>query len=297
MSITSITERIDSNRANLDTFEDRFVRSFHVHVNASGIDEKKISLHPSVPQYGDPHPRYQASRVIDVQINPEPRAYGTDSTSAGYYGLWYVDVTYSNLEARPDIRDRDPLNRSRRTIRWAFQNTQEPTHIDYLGKAITNSAGELFDPPFERDVTRPIAFIEELRVNIEAKLIDYDNKINSDTFDLDGLQIGPHSAKFQGLTIENAYEAGQALNLVRYELHFRFAPPNWDVAPVDIGYTHLIDTQTGQASVHARTADGEQQRTRILLDGAGKPLEFKGTPINLGPIQIYQDRRFAPLFE
>jgi len=194
----------------------------------------------------DPIPR-EDGKTFDVVVDYDTRPIGVYST----FRDWSAPQDFADPTARPP------------EIHYGFRREVIPIAraLDYMTPpppfphdiAVVNSAGEPFDPPITREISRPILRIvrNEWDPGVSGG-IGYDNAIamayvdtiNSDDF------IGalPKQVKMAGITADRHFESGMLYWRVTYELHFR--QETWDVQVLDQGMRHwktVEDPETQQS--------------------------------------------------
>jgi hypothetical protein len=153
--------------------------------------------------------------------------------------LWIVSCTWKPPDPGQDSTqpDENPLTRPiKYHLEWAsFTRIIEK---DINGDAVTNSAGDLFDPPVEIDDARPVLVAVKNMwplENIIALSIQYKNAVNTDTFfDAPARTAKVESIQSGQLLYENGYDY--------YAVTFRvqFNQDTWDVELVDRGSQIMV---------------------------------------------------------
>lgn len=182
-----------------------------------------------IPPLWSRHPSPDAPYLFVSNIAP-------DAIGPFFYE---VRVTYSTLPViggdRQPNPGASPLDQPWK-IRWGFVSQNEQIDRDINGKPLHNSAGELFDPPLQRDkkdlalwVQRPMAW--NVFSAIEAN--SYIDAINTDWF----LSIfAPGLVLCVDYGGEAAYAADLVYWMVNYEFHMR--EDGWKYRVEDAGYRY-----------------------------------------------------------
>ncbi len=214
---------------------------------------------------------------------------------------------------------RDPANGDNqpnplfRPVRYhlEFANFTRVAEKDIFDKAITNSAGQEFDPPLEMDDARPVLVAVKNEWPLEgiiSKAIQYKNAVNTNTF----YGAGPREAK-----VESIVSGGmQTENDVRYypvTYRIQFNHEQWDIELVDQGWMHygtaaaknLLVARGGEQNADGtyKIATGETELPPpvpepIGLDPDGTRRDKDADPVKLfkqPPFRIYPELSFASL--
>lgn len=214
------------NRTAIAGYED--YRSFVVVVDDPPNDTAlEVLRAPCLPYRDEVHPEF--SVLFADEIRPRQRS--------GTLTVWDVDVTYKARETPVfDSPFDDPVERT-----WGYIRTQEPYERDVNGVPILNAAGEPFDPPPERDVTRPtlVCVRKEPAFSIAAFIPFYDSVNNLHFFG-----AAPGQAKFMGVSGRGPLvKSGFTYWEVTYEFHFREEP--WHQAFIlNQGLNQLVENDS-----------------------------------------------------
>jgi len=176
--------------------------------------------------------------------------------------LWEVTANYGNV-LDPVLGDPNPLDRPTE-ISLDYDRFQVPLTIDLFGAPVLNSVNEAFDPPVEKDDSRPTLTMTRNELAApDAIAAAYKDVCNSDAW------FGQPSYMWKcgGIKYQRAYENDVLYWKVTYIFHLN--PKSWDSRVLDRG-THWIGDD-GVTPTRFRAADGSLLETS-LLNGEGKPL-------------------------
>lgn len=204
--------------------------------------------------------------------DPKLRVESVDPSleSAPEYKSWLVTVGYTTGEIRDDNELENPLD-ARPVVSVSDTATSEPWFEDINGAAITNSAGETFDPPVMKDVydatftiTRNILQYDE--VTAEA----YRGKINSLSFNIRGASspIAAFKAKIVSYTGQEVVTGD--FNYWTETIVIATRRDGWKRRLLDHGYA-TKNPITGELTV-IKDPEGAPLNEPILLNGSGQKL-------------------------
>jgi hypothetical protein len=209
--------------------------------------------------------------------------------------VWTVAVSYGPWEPLENSTDGDPINQPV-SVRFEGVTYQEIVDLDRNGNPVVNSAGDYFDPPVQRDRTRPVIKISRNETTFnDSTILAYSDKINSDTF----YSYPPRTLKLSAPTAEPLYSQEADLNYFRvnYELHYD--PKTWAIQVLDQGYRQLIPTYYG----HATTQEpiliaGQPASSPVCLDGQGGALlpPVDAADITVRSFDVYEELDFTAAF-
>src|SRR5579884_2127166 len=177
---------------------------------------------------------------------------------------WLVTVSYSNRTDLPELGNPNPLLRPSE-IKWSFAQFQRIADVDIYGAAVVNSAGEAFDPPAEKDDSRPVLVVTRNEAGFDPGIAYlYRDAVNSDAF----FGAPPGTAKIQAIEATRHYENNFFYWQVTYTIHFR--PDGWNLNLLDQGFNYL-DTD-GKTKLLIRDKNGAAVSKAVPLNGVGASL-------------------------
>lgn len=253
-----------------DVLTASLVRVFRVVTDSATDDHETIALHASCPNYGDVHPNnslaYVKKRSIVNQMFSKK--------------VWLVTVTYST-EWKVQEYQEDPTAEAAK-ITWRSEQFVAPASRDKDGNAVVNSAGDLFDPPEERDDSRWVATIRKNMQGVPSWIFQYQDAINSRAFQLDGLGIPAYYAKMQAIEIGEQ----QVQNDISYRvltMHMTLKLNTHIFYILDAGFNR-IDPNDSSKRVKITVLDDQGNRTEPTapwpLNGSGAPIQNPTTSNN-----------------
>lgn len=197
---------------------------------------------------------------------------------------WLVDVDYGPYD--PTLNSESPLdNRTQKA--WSFAQDTEIVDVDANGNAVMNTAGDLFDPPIERDRSRPILTVARNELTFDPSLAAlYKDKVNADPF----LGYDPGQVKCSNISATEEWYPGIGIYYrVNYEFHFNTDDGGWQRKILNAGYRRLKSGSRRQILI-----DGLPAHSPVPLGNDGDVLPPSGTPVFL-TFDIYPSVPFSPL--
>jgi hypothetical protein len=183
--------------------------------------------------------------------------------------LWKVTVTYSSGDfggggaVDPLRQNENPILRPA-DVRWGFTKYQRAAEKDVLGRAIINSAGLPFDPPYMIDDNRPVLTINRNELSFSPmQAWDYKDAVNIDAF----MNSPPQTCKCTDITGDLQWERGLAFWRVTYSFEFR-PIDGWIFRPMDRGKAYR-DRTSGK--LKAICINGVPTSEPMPLNGKGEP--------------------------
>lgn len=198
--------------------------------------------------------------------------------------VWDVEVLYSTVF---DVRDEDPLRRLP-DVFWGSIKSTEVVWRDRNGKGIVNSAGDYFDPPLERPVSRRRLMIVRNEAHHDPQLgVDFEDAVNQKTF----LGFPPNTVKVEDISARTVREGRRRYDEAGYEFHVK--KDGWTLRPLDQG------RREGQRKTIRETdEDGNFAPVGdpVPLDGAGKVL-LNPSPatVKFGAFDVFPEKDFDVL--
>ena len=202
------------------------------------------------------------------------------------YDYWRVDIAYELITPEPSQGDQLPepsmedeiinLSRSTRIV-------EVPAWRDYRNYPVTNSAGQLFNPPITREVLIDTWHITRREYwNPHVKIDNYKRCVNSSPI---------WNGKFNAweVLVENidAPETRVARSIARhwdvtYTLSINTEEDGWKTAVLDQGYSEKVeagkDDKGGtiyKSVLIMNEKDPTPVSSPVMLDGKGKKLDTK----------------------
>lgn len=239
-------------------------------IEASNEDEAVNA--DGIPQKGNSHP-------LDSNLKAEePEA------SREGFNYYVVRVTYTRTAGDDGESTPNPLT-ERPKIQWDFGNSSEPIDRDIDGNAITNSAGDAFDPPNTADFgTYTVTISRNLLTFDPIEAVYYQNSCNKGTQSLLGI-CSIDEGQGRILYIKPTHEYTTVAQYVNVATVIEVRKDGHQIRALDQGQRgNYNDGNSGIAIGEIYDADGVQVSSPILLDGYGAPLNttYKVAKTNTG---------------
>lgn len=164
----------------------RYERSWLVKTDYKFDDAAVVLSAAGLPRYGTLYPDDPAAYCQKITATNE---------SVSPY-LWRVAASYSTEKERDENPLSDPA-----TITWDGESYQVPLVEDKDGNAVTNAAGDPYDPPFMIDDSRQIITVVKNVAAVPLWILDYRNVVNSDDFTVDNVEIEAGKAKIKAIKV------------------------------------------------------------------------------------------------
>lgn len=201
-----------------------------------------------------------------------------EGNSSPYDGLATYQVTYtaSSFDSLPiHPLDRDPQ------ITWRGTSRTEVARVDINGKAILNSAKQLYDPLPEKPTEGgEVSISYNISGNPASICANYSNTVNSGA--IWGVPAGNGLIGIIEGTRQSELFEGVTVNYWTLSLPIAFNNQGWRFKCIDNGYKYL---NAGEPETH-RDKIGTPTPTPILLNGSGG--EYTGTDGVIFPTAGYK---------
>lgn len=272
MAIYSVTEALHTPRESgvNDKRERTYQRAFDVISTLRAERPDVVRLASGIPRVWDPY--IDSSGTVDGYSWCRDVKVRQDSQDPY---LWRVVATYSNQLNRPDIHQiESPLLRPAEII-WDSTHVMVPLERDIGGDAITNSAGERFDPPPEVEDGRLVLTIVRNQILFDARtILRYQWRVNSQPWY--GLDAG--TVRCTKISAVRRWENGILYWAVTYMFEikepkeYETAADTWAFKLLDRGFFVLDTTTSPPTPTLARDGRGNPYTSPVLLDGDGQRL-------------------------
>ena len=290
MAVTSVKELPGRDASFNDSFEREYRRTFQVITNDRTDGPIGIASAILVPSLFTPYSLLvgnefdNGARVTRIEPRQDP----------DFPMMWEVTVTYSTLSKEESQENENPLLRPAE-ISMTPETFREPatgTFRDEInaedkqfGSGLTNSAGELFDPPPEKDVSRPVLTIVRNELNVfPITLMDFADAVNLDTF----LGAQPRQLKMAAPQFIRQHENDQAFWQVTYVMSFK--RETWDLQLLNHGSYHLNSGSTKRTDFF--NEDGRPILGNLTTDGLKLA---DGLPETFSRFKVQKQKSFASL--
>ncbi len=240
MTITAVTEvwKGDTTSGSANGERD-YTRHFRVY--SDDVNESPVTVRLALP--GGAHPndasayasKKSASRIDESRL------------------IWDGEVEYQFKLQDPNT-DAVELNPK---VRWTSSLAVISIARDLFGRPIVNSAGDYFDPPVEREITRLTANVQFNAVAPPVGLLDYSGAVNNAPISINGVDVVAERAKVTAIDIgevqkdanDNEYQS------VTFAVECRSADDDgFDLELLDQGF-RIRDTVTKAGTLSTRTSD------------------------------------------
>jgi len=268
MAVTKVTENwksrtVDENETSLTP-----VREFDVDFdNADSPISRPLLARTAtdgtttVPGMWSLHPYNSWLYVKSVHVEPGEGPFA-----------YHVTVTYGSVTDPYSSTGHEPVHPLLEPpeISYSFVTVTEPVDIDITGAPITNSAGELFDPPITREFHDLVLRIVRNEAGFNALLAaEYKGAVNSDVW------YGFAAETIRCVVFDGVQRrvAGLIYWRVTYELHIRW--DGWRKRVMDAGYIELNVAGDDYQKIKIEDPDTkikEAVTSPWPLDGAGRAL-------------------------
>lgn len=183
---------------------------------------------------------------------------------------WLVTVEYTTGNVTNENEAENPLD-ARPVVQWSDNATSEPWFEDIYDQALTNSAGEVFDPPIQKDIydatvtiTRNVLFYDE--VTAEA----YRGRVNNFSFPIRGASSNIAAFKAKIISYTGQEQVAGDFNYWTETIVIATRRDGWKRRLLDHGYS-TRDPISGNKTL-AKDVEGLPLNEPILLNGSGQKL-------------------------
>ena len=211
--------------------------------------------------------------------------------------FWEATVEYSSAPMDREEQEKedfpDPLDRPA-IRRWGTVQYREAVEKDRFGNAVVNTAGDLYDPPPERDVSNWTVTITKNVASVPDFVIDYQNTVNDDDITIGGLSVAAGQAKMQSIEIgEEITESGSTYYQFSYTLEIKWA--GWQLELLQQGLRQ-VDPADDSKRIPCVDKNGDPVTSPVLLDADGEQI---ATPLTTAAVyvehEIYWREDFSKL--
>jgi len=262
-----------------------FQAIYHVKCNSINEDPNTILAHPSLPTLAPVSTWPTDAGSLLVDRDPQQDMDRPDH--------WVVTLSYTSS---PDIRKPDdvaenPLLRPAVIERSPCQRQRIFT-VDVDNNLIKNTAGDLFNPPPEREEHAPSLTITKNMLNwpyaAELAFTDAIN-VNPITYVSRGIGYGARLVKCNGFSGKESYENGFNFWAVSVALEVNW--DGWNKDKLNCGFNEKIDV--APFFRHIKDAGGAEVTEPKMLDSLGHYDPASTLSI---PCKSYREVAFADLF-
>lgn len=187
---------------------------------------------------------------------------------------WIIDAEYDTKPWADDEEETPVLDRRAKFV-WSTIKYQKAVEKDRSGEAILNSAGDYFDPPPLKDMSRWTVTVTKNMAAVPLSILSYPDRINSAQFVIDGVTVEMNAAKIMSINISDLQKEGDTeYRVLTYTLEFD--ENLWVGSYLNQGFYQVAagPVLPGQTAAKARIkdSDGKDVVTPWLLDENGKKI-------------------------
>lgn len=225
---------------------------YRVKTDSKWDDQTTVLQAAALPYLGQPHPSDVSSYCNSLRARNE---------GASPF-FWTVTATYSNQREASDSPLDDPIE-----YQWGTEQFQEVADTDQNGEGIVNSAGDPFDPPIMRDLSRRSVTITSNEAFVPTWVLSYQDAVNSDAITIDGVSLSEGQAKCQQVSVSpTRIRNDQEFRIVTLTIHMN--NDGWGYKVLDQGFRERDDDNKLKQILNE--ADETEPTAPVLLDGNGK---------------------------
>lgn len=206
---------------------------------------------------------------------------------------WRVTADYDT--APWDDDDEEPLDR-RTKVSWSTVKYQKAVEKDRVGDAILNSAGDYFDPPPLKDVSRWTATFTKNLSAVPTWILTYPDVLNDADWTVQGIAIPKNAAKIMSISISDLQREGDTeYYTFTYTVEFD-AADLWKGKYLNQGFYYLTDPAVSPRNRKRCRVDNRDSASPILLTADGEILTDP-TPATatFEEYDIYEEKDFGVL--
>jgi hypothetical protein len=196
--------------------------------------------------------------------------------------IWTVTLTYTlndgSQNNNQNPKQPNPLDDARQ-IEWATETIQLPTHYDFQGNAILNSAGQYFENGVMRDVMNYLVTFTMNVAGVPSWVNSYFDAVNAGPVTIEGLNFAAKQLKVKSINISR----WQRRNFIPFRVLklVLAARATWDRKLLDEGLLVKGKNQAGGGTYYGPPApailsNGQKATRPVLLDGNGNVLANPG---------------------
>jgi len=258
MTITLVGEVAGGRSASNDSGKRKYERKFKLKTNSELDGPYAIGSHAGLPVIGNVHPEDSNAYCRSISI-----------TNSDPWAGWEAAYSYSDERSF----DKDDPEADEVLLTWSTEPFEELILYDVnTNEAILNSALDPFSDPPTREADHLIVSFQANVRTVPPWVLGYRNTINSDSINVDGLNIGIGLAKMTGLGI-GARELRGGIYFYPLSYSIKIKPEGWAFEPLDAGFRKRAYSKAGGYSViDCVDAEFKPVSEPVGLDGNGDQL-------------------------
>lgn len=177
---------------------------------------------------------------------------------------WEAEAEFNTAPIDTNKEEEDtPVLDRRAKFSWSTTKYQKAIEKDRDGNAILNSAGDYFDPPPLKDVSRWTVTVTKNMSALPDGILTWENKLNSDAFTIDGVSVEVNGAKISQINVGDIQKEGDTeFRVLTYSLEFD--KDNWEGKYLDQGFYFLDSGTKKRIQINGKDCVSPQ-----MLDGSG----------------------------
>lgn len=254
----------------------RYSRAFLLETTSQSDGPYAVGSDASLPRIGSLHPEDSNAWCVNLRVeNSKP------------WKGWTVTAEYTSEREITEDPTSEPA-----AITWTSEQFQRPVVFDNNGHAVVNSAGDPFDPPIMMDDSRRVVTISKNLAVVPVWILTYQDAVNSDAFNVDGVTVAAGLAKVQSVTVSELQRRNNIpFRVVTLVIHLE--KNGWLVEAQDIGFREL--GYGGRQNI-LNDVDDERPSAPVPLNGAGAHIVDPTAATNVTlSFSVYETKVFSAL--
>jgi hypothetical protein len=275
MTVTYLREDAGGRTATNSKGIRTYTRVFLFETDSQADDAWEVGSHPDAPRIGQ---AFRDAWCIS----------STPSCIEPWKG-WSITAEYSSEREMNEDPTQDPIQ-----IRVYTEQFQKPAVFNKDNQLIVNSAGDPYDPPPMMDDSRRVLSLSRNVPYCPSWVLDYQDAVNSDTFDALGVTYAIGTGKVQSVSLSVAQKRNN-IDFHTLEILIHLQRDGWILKTLDAGFREL--DYSGDLINILNAGDGERVSAPVPLNGSGAALASPSPTNNvLRSDVVYNTQPFSVLF-
>jgi len=275
MTVTYLQEDAGGRTATNSKGIRTYTRVFLFETDSQADDAWEVGSHPDAPRIGQ---AFRDAWCVSV----------TPSCIEPWKG-WSITAEYSSELELSEDPTQDPMQ-----IRVYTEQFQKPAVYNKDDQLIVNSAGDPYDPPAMMDDSRRVLSLSRKVPSCPSWVLDYQDAVNSDTFDALGVTYAVGTGKVQSVSLGVA-ENRNGVTFHTLEILIHLQRSGWILKTLDAGFRER--DLSGDLVNILNAGDGERVSAPVPLNGSGAALANPSLTNNvLRSDVVYDTLPFSVLF-